>query len=397
MPLYNQGIILPRDILNERTDSVYSYLFASFINRFPFFFSLERRRVSGVKYKILNYNARQRTFFLKTAIAATTDPYTTFDVAATSGGAADVTPFQVGDVLEILDPAPKREVVRVTAINSATTLTVRRAQADSTVQNPLAANSPIILWGNAGTGGEVDRQASRVTRASTVQYVQHSHYAVQTSDVVQAAAGVLNLPAGITNPHEGDKDVKWFEMLEDIAYSTYYSIGTDPDTTDNPTTKGFRELIVTNRVTAPTSPGSYTFKSFLTQLITPCIAGGGRPNLVVMSTDFIGGLHTWGVVGQARMTGTTALNIGFNRMVIPLDGQDVQFMHDPKLKPGTAAAFTMGPDDNPEVAIGFLIDPHYKPRGSRGSAEEGDILTSWAPWLQNETHHSWVENITGFA
>ena len=50
-----------------------------------------------------------------------------------------------------------------------------------------------------------------------------------------------------------------------------------------------------------------------------------------------------------------------------------------------------------EVAIAMKRRMFIKPRGSRGDAEEGDVIMEGAIDVENESHHAWVSGITAFA
>jgi hypothetical protein len=149
--------------------------------------------------------------------------------------------------------------------------------------------------------------------------------------------------------------------------------------------------LVTNNTTSPTNASAYGSTDLIRDTLQAARSGGGEPDLLVVSTNFMSGFATWGQAIQRVPAGETAFGTPINVLEAPfLHG--VTIVEAPLLKPYTAIALTSS-----EVYIRNKRNPYWQLRGSRGDMVEGDWIAELAIEVVNESHHAWVENITAFS
>jgi hypothetical protein len=400
-----QGAYAPSQVSAEVVNDVTAITLRLYPNFYPLVTRLKRMPVGNTTFTLFNYTPRKRSWFLGTAIAATTDP---LDIAirATSGGAADVAQFQKGDVLEIPSTTERLEVSQVNASAAAVvgdpdsgsasnlaaaTIRVRRGKDGTTAQSTGSLNAPVYLLGNSRTGAEVDQVSQRATRVSVDQYCQTYQFPVQVGGAAQSSTNAA-LPRGINSFFDGDKADKLEEMYRDMEYTSFYGGGEAPSAAGRAKQKGLKTLMTTNKVTSPTNAGTYKQTDFVRDMFELGRTGGGQIDVIFVSTNFMSGLAIWGLTPQRIDAGTTIMGTPVNMYAIPLLNQTARFIEAPQLRPFTAVGLT-----SEEAAWRNKRNEFWNPRGSRGDMFEGDWIAEGAIHLENEAHHVWLEGITAFA
>src|SRR6185437_5220285 len=174
----------------------------------------------------------------------------------------------------------------------ATTPTVTGAYAGTTGANHTSGVAAYLI-GNTRTGAEVDIAAINRIQVVIEQYNQTVQHAISIGGSLQANA---NFVSGEGNtPFARDMMLKLQECVDDFERSMYYGKGVKRDgTTTRPMMKGLASLITSNVVTSPTNASAYKQSDFIRDTIQPCYDKGGKPNLLLVSTDFLTGFAIWG-------------------------------------------------------------------------------------------------------
>jgi hypothetical protein len=192
-------------------------------------------------------------------------------------------------------------------------------------------------------------------------------------------------------------------MVDDIENCCYYGIAQaptadsgNPDTATTAKMNGLRSIFQTNNIssltgTTPINAAAYGATDLVRDTLQAARSGGGDPDLLIVSTNFMSGFATWGQAIQRVPAGETAFGTPINVLEAPfLHG--VTIVEAPLLRPFTAIALTSS-----EVYIRNKRNPYWQLRGSRGDMVEGDWIAEMAIEVVNESHHAWVEGITAFS
>jgi hypothetical protein len=201
------------------------------------------------------------------------------------------------------------------------------------------------------------------------------------------------MPGGIQSPFDFNMTVQLQNMVDDIEYTACYGIAQAPVDSTGVTAKsnGLRAILATNNTTSPTNASAYGSTDLIRDTLQACRSGGGEPDLLVVSTNFMSGFATWGQAVQRIPAGETVFGTPINVLEAPfLHG--VTIIEAPLLKPYTAIALTSS-----EVYIRNKRNPYWNLRGNRGDMVEGDWIAEMAIEVVNEAHHAWVEGITAFS
>ena len=159
---------------------------------------------------------------------------------------------------------------------------------------------------------------------------------------------------------------------------------------------GLRYILQSNNIspataTTPTNASAYGSTDLIRDTLQAARSGGGEPDLLVVSTNFMSGFATWGQAVQRIPAGETVFGTPINVLEAPfLHG--VTIVEAPLLRPYTAIALTSS-----EVYIRNKRNPYWNLRGNRGDMVEGDWIAEMAIEVVNESHHAWVEGITAFS
>lgn len=351
-----------------------------------------------------------------------THPYrkqaTTLGAAVTSSGqttltVADASMLQSHDVLELIDGATgNREYVQVNgdptsgttanmtrgvAVLSSGTLTLPSAGSYATGLSSVTNASVVNLIGNSRTGAEVLQTALTTIGTARTNYAQTFQFPVQVGGSAQTA-GAAVMPGGIASPYDFNKTIQLQNMVDSIEKTLYFGIAQAPSDSAGITAKtnGVRSILTTNNISAytnsiPVNAAAYGPSDLVRDLLYSARNGGGEPDLLVVSSNFMVGFTQWGLAVERIPAGETVFGVAINTMECPfLNG--VSIIEAPLLPAYTAMAFTSA-----EIYIRNKRNPFWNQRGNRGDMLEGEWIAELGLEICNESHHSYVDGITAFA
>lgn len=373
---YTSGIQNPFTVAGITVNPVYAFAVNFFANRTPLTARLPAVPEGADTFKITNDRFRPSSTTINEG-----GSFAQGDVTLT---VTDGTIFQAGDVIEI-----ESEVLLITAV-STNNLTVTRGYAGTT--DAAHADATIVyVIGNTRTGGEVDVDGISYTPTSTTQYLQTIQHPWQVGGSLATNTAVA-LPSGVPNWVTREKMAAMQRVMDDTERAFYYGRAVArAATTTRPAMNGLRALLTTNTTTSPTNAAAYKPDDLIRDTIQKCYDGGGNPGILVVSSDFLTGFAVW---GHAAMR----LDAGANLFGTPIDVFTVPFLSGinvvpaPLLRPGSAICLT-----EMEVKQRIKRALYNKDRGSRGDAEEGDIITELAIEVENEAHHAYLSGVTAFS
>jgi hypothetical protein len=374
---YLQGIQGAFDNQAEIRNNIYVVASNWFVNRCPLVTRIPRVPVGSTTFTILNRSFRPRTATLAASVAAGDAQITL----------TDVSPFMNGDVLELAS-GERVEVIGDPNL-TAGTLPVRRG-AEGTAAGTGAANDVIRLIGNSRTGSEINQNGVAFKPVGVSQYCQTWQHPVQVGGSLQASSSFETYP-GVRTPFEQYKMDALQNLMDDMEYSSYYGRGEDPAAAARPKQKGLKTLLTANNTTNPVNAGAYKATDFVRDTLQQCRTNGGDPDVLLVSSNFMTGLATWGQAVQRIDAGVNVFGTPIDVFEAPFLG-GVSIIEAPLLKPGTAICLTSG-----EVRMRMKRSEFWNPRGVRGDAYEGDWLAEGAIEVDNQAHHAWIEGITAFS
>jgi hypothetical protein len=356
-----------------------------FANRNPLVTRLPYVPVERVDFLMYTHKYRARSTTLGAAISSS---------GTTSLTVADATFLMNHDVLQLVDSTTgNTEFIQVSGDpTSSTTITVTRGTAGTTALSSVANGSTVNRIGNSRTGAEVGQTGLTTLGVSRTQYCQTFQFPVQVGGSAQTTRAQV-LPGGIQTPFDFNMTVQLQNMVDDIENTLYYGIAQAPNDSTGVTAKmnGLKSILQTNNTTAPTNASAYGSTDLIRDTLQAARSGGGEPDLLVVSTNFMSGFATWGQAIQRVPAGETAFGTPINVLEAPfLHG--VTIVEAPLLRPYTAIALTSS-----EVYIRNKRNPFWQLRGSRGDMVEGDWIAELAIEVVNESHHAWLEGITAFS
>jgi hypothetical protein len=357
-----------------------------FANRNPLVTRLPYVPVETATWKTYSHKYRARSTTLTTTVSATT---------TTGLVIADATFLMNHDLLYVQDQnTGTAEIMQVNGDPTAsTTITVTRGTAGTTALSMITGSAASTIWllGNSRTGSEVAQTGLSTIGVSRTQYAQTFQFPVQIGGSAQTARAQV-FPGGIQSPFDFNMTLQLQNMVDDVENTFYYGVAQAP--TDNTVTSksdGLKSILTTNNVTSPTNASAYSSTDLIRDTLQACRTGGGDPDLLVVSTNFMSGFATWGQAIQRIPAGETIFGTPINILEAPfLHG--VSIVEAPLLRPYTAIALTSS-----EVYVRNKRNPFWNLRGNRGDMVEGEWICEMAIELQNESHHAWVEGITAFS
>jgi hypothetical protein len=299
----------------------------------------------------------------------------------------DASAFMNGDVLEL--PAGERVEVISDPNLVSNAVTVRRS-AEGTTASTATAGSSVRLIGNSRTGSEVNQTAVAFKPTAVEQYCQTWQHPVQISGALQASTGFQSRP-GVHSPFDQSKMDALQNLVDDMEVSSYYGRGEHPSVGGRPKQKGLKSLLTSNVATSPVNAGAYKPTDLIRDTLERCRTNGGDPDVLIVSSNFMTGLATWGHAAQRIDAGVNVFGTPIEIFEAPFLG-GITLIEAPLLKPFTALCLTSS-----EVRMRMKRNEFWNPRGSRGDAIEGEWLAEGAIEVENESHHAWVEGITAFS
>ncbi len=374
---YLQGIQTAIQNQAEVRNNIYVVASNWFVNRCPLVTRIPRVPVGSTTFSIVSRSHRPRFATLAASVAVTDTQITLVDASPLMNG--DVLALVSGERVEIIgDP----NLV-------ANTAPVRRA-AEGTTAGTGATNDVIQLIGNSRTGAEVNQNGIAQMPVAMNQFCQTWQHPVQVGGSLQASSSFQTYEAART-PFEQYKMDALQNLMDDMESTSYYGLGDDPALAARPKQKGLRTLLSSTLTTSPVNAGAYKATDFIRDTLQLCRINGGDPDVLLVSSNFMTGLATWGQAVQR-------IDAGVNVFGTPIDVFDAPFLggvsliQAPLLKPGTAIALTSS-----EVRMRMKRNEFWNPRGIRGDAYEGDWIAEGAVEIDNQGHHAWVEGITAFS
>lgn len=350
-----------------------------FVNRCPLVTRLPRTPVGSTVFTMVNRAFRSRFATLASAVNATADQITLADASA----------FMNGDVLEL----PSGERVEITANPdvAGNVVTVRRG-VEGTTPAAASAGGTVMLIANSRTGAEINQVAIATRPVGVAQFCQTFQHPVQVGGSLQATLG-YETSVGLHSPFEQSRMDALQNLMDDMEVSSYYGIGEDPaaSASGRPKQKGLRALLASNRTTAPVNAGAYKPTDLIRDTMEKCRTKGGDPDVLIVSSNFMTGLATWGHAAQRIDAGVNIFGTPIEVFEAPFLG-GLSIIEAPLLKPYTAICLTSS-----EVRLRVKRNEFWNPRGSRGDAIEGDWVAETAIEVDNESHHAWVEGMTAFS
>jgi len=377
MPAYEQGIQTPYASLAVIPNPVYGRAINYNINRTPLFSRARKRPESGLSFLVTSGRYLPGTTTMNDS-GGINNSVTTMTVT-------DGSMFMVGDVIQV-----ESEYMLVTAV-STNDLTITRAYAGTSAASHADALT-IYRIGNSRTGGEVDQNALSLIPTTTTQYLQTFQHPYQTAGSLESASASYALPPGMSSVSEYQKSLAMQACADDFERTSYYGKGVAlAASTTRAAQVGLKALLTTNNTTSPTNASAYKPSDLIRDTIQKCYDGGGAPDIMLCSTDFLSGLSTWGHAVQRLDAGANVFGTPIEVFECPfLNG--ISIVPTPMLRSGSAVCTTFS-----EVSVAVKRQMNDKPRGSRGDAVEGDIIFEAAVEVVNEAHHAWVEGITAFS
>jgi Family of unknown function (DUF5309) len=356
-----------------------------FANRNPLVTRLPYVPVERVDFLMYSHQYRARSTTTAAAISASTTTGLTL---------TDATFLMNGDVLQLIDSTSgSSEYVQVNGDPTGTqTVTVVRGVASTTATTSVASASTVNLVGNSRTGAAVNQTGLTTIGTSRTQYCQTFQFPVQVGGSAQTARAQV-MPGGIQSPFDFNMTIQLQNMVDDIENCCYYGIAQAPVDSSSTTAKmnGLKQILATNNTTAPTNASAYGSTDLIRDTLQSARTGGGEPDLLVVSTNFMSGFATWGQAVQRIPAGETIFGTPINVLEAPfLHG--VTIVEAPLLRPYTAIALTSS-----EVYIRNKRNPYWNLRGNRGDMVEGEWIAEMAIEVVNESHHAYVEGITAFS
>jgi hypothetical protein len=355
-----------------------------FANRNPLVTRLPYVPVERVDFLMYSHQYRNRSTTLATSISAST---------TTGLVLGDSTFLMNHDVLELIDSNGTTERVQINGDpTSSLNVTVLRGVAGTTATTSLTTATVVNLIGNSRSGAEVNQTGLTTLGVSRTQYCQTFQFPVQIGGSAQTARAQV-MPGGIQSPFDFNMTIQLQNMVDDIENTCYYGIAQAPvdSTTTTAKMNGLKYILASNNVTSPTNASAYGSTDLIRDTLQAARSGGGEPDLLVVSTNFMSGFATWGQAVQRIPAGETVFGTPINVLEAPfLHG--VTIVEAPLLRPYTAIALTSS-----EVYIRNKRNPYWNLRGNRGDMVEGDWIAELAIEVVNESHHAWVEGITAFS
>lgn len=374
---YLQGIQGAFDNQAEIRNNIYVVASNWFVNRCPLVTRIPRVPTGSTTFTIVSRSFRPRVASLSAAVVA----------ADTQISLADVSPFMNGDVLEL---ASGERVEILSDPNVATNTVAVRRGAEGTTPGTGTANDVIRLIGNSRTGAEINQSGVALKPVGVTQFCQTWQHPVQVGGSLQASSAFEASP-GSRTPFEQYKMDALQNLIDDMEYTSYYGRGEDPAVAARPKQKGLRALLATTLTTNPVNAGAYKPTDLIRDTLQQCRVNGGEPDVLLVASNFMTGLATWGMAVQKIDAGVNVFGTPIDVFEAPFLG-GVSIIEAPLLKPSTAVCLTSN-----AVRMRMKRNEFWNPRGVRGDAYEGDWIAEGAIEVDNPLHHAWVEGITAFS
>lgn len=348
--------------------------------------------VDRVDFVIYTHPFRPASSTLGVAISSTSTATLTF-------ANANFAPSLMNhDVLEVTDSATGNvEVMQLSGDpTSSTVVPVTRALAGTSALSSITNGSTVNLITNSRTGDEINQTALTTIGTPFTQYCQTVQSPVSVGGSAQTNRAAV-LPGGIASPFSFNQTLQLQNHLNDVERAMMYGHGQAPvdnQVAASATTAmmfGIRNILTTNNTKSPVNAGAYGSSDFMRDTLNACVATGGNPNLMFVSSNFMQAFEIWGMAVQRLSAGATEFGTPINIIKAPfLD--DITIVQAPLLRPFTAFAC-----NTDEVYTRWKRQVYWNLRGNVGDRVQGEWISESAIQVENEQHHAWVEGITAFS
>lgn len=202
----------------------------------------------------------------QTQLATRRETVTLADGAVTALNVANARQYSVGTLIRC-----ENEVLRVTAIASATQLTVTRGYAGTT--GVAHAAKPAFAIGVAAPENGTGTAAVSDTADRLYNYVQIFERAVEMSktEIMQ------NTTDG--SPLKGQLERRYIEFMREVAMALIYGVRYEDTTLNLHTAGGLKQFVITN----VTNVGGALTIAAIDALILAIVEAGGDPKLIAVS------------------------------------------------------------------------------------------------------------------
>ena len=385
--LYVAGAFNPPDFQSSTVVPIYGVAQHAFINRNPMFTRLPQAPLGSMSFKTSTSLFRPQTTTISNSGSNVASGATTIPVA-------DASIFQTGDTFEVLVSGTYEEI-KVTGINLSTNvLTVTRAYAGTTAQT-IPDTTTVQLISNARTGGEINVTGISQLPGLFQQWSQTFQYPVHVAGALNACTD-LALPPGVQNMIGRERLMAIQNCADDAERQVYYGRPVSMvNNGDTPKFAGFRSYLRTNNNyfsgTNVTNYTAYMPSDFVRDLIEAPATNGGAPDAILVPTNFMTVLATWGIPQLRVEQNATAFGVKMEMFQASFLG-DIMLIPCPLLRKGNFISLTSS-----EVRMRVKRNMFYKPRGSTGDADQADVIFDGALEVDVENHHAMVTGVTGYA
>jgi hypothetical protein len=391
-----QGFMGTQQATVEARNDITVFIRNWFANRNPLATRLPYVPVDTVTWVSYNHKYRNRS-------VTSSGSFTT----GTTLTVSDNSNFLNHDLIMVTDSAGSgTEIMQIGADPLASNqLTVVRGvytTAPYSLLTNVTSGSTVTLLSNSRTGAEINQTGLTTVGLPRTAYAQTYQMPVQIGGSAQTARAQV-MPAGIQSPFDFNQTIQLQNLVDDIENTIYYGVGQAPlDAANNGGTAqtakmaGIRSILTTNNIsfqtsTTPSNAAAYSSTDLIRDTLQACRTGGGEPDLLVVSTNFMSAFAIWGQAVQRIPAGETAFGTPISVLEAPfLHG--VTIIEAPLLSPYTAIALTSS-----EVYLRNKRNPFWNLRGNRGDMIEGEWIAELGLEVINESHHAFVEGITAFS
>lgn len=385
MPNYLNGFLGTQQAGVEARNDVTVFIKNWWANRNPLVTRLPYVPVERVDFVSYNHPYRNISGTIGGAISST---------GTTAFVVNDTSSIQAGDILQFIDSATgNSEYVWVNGDPSSSTgINVVRGTAGTSALSSITNGSPFYTIGNSRNGAAVNQTGLSTIGTASTNYCQTFQFGVQVGGSAQSTTAQV-MPGGVQTPFSFNQTIQLQNMVDSIETTLYYGLGQAPNDSTGVTAKcaGLKSLLVTNNTTVPTNLSSYASSDLIRDTLQACRTGGGEPDILVVSTNWMSAFSIWGQAVQRLSAGETEFGTPIKIIKAPfLD--DVTIIEAPLLRPFSAIALTSS-----EVYIRNKRNPFWQQRGIRGDMWEGDWISELGLQVVNESHHAWLEGVTAFS
>src|ERR1019366_3105963 len=330
MPDYIQGFLQSQQAGVEAKNDVTVAIRSWFANRNPAYTRLPHKPpVDREDYIMYSHPYRAGSTTLTTAISATT---------TTGLVLGDATFLMNRDVLELVDSVSgATERVQVNGDpTSSLNVTVIRGVSATTATATVTAASTVRLIGQSASGADLNRTGLVTKGTGRTNYCQNFMGPVQVGGSAQTTRAMV-FPNGVSSPFGFQQTMALQNCVDDIGRTLYYGIAEAPvDYVTTAKMNGIKAILQTNKVTVSniTNGSAYGSTDLVRDLLVSARKGGGEPDVIFVSTEFMAGLATWGQAVQRLEAGADMFGTPIKIMRVPFL-LDIMFVEAPLLLPYT--------------------------------------------------------------